>query len=134
MSVKQVIVIRRDLAMRRGKEIAQGAHASAMWLLERLKQGEEDRDLGNLVLSELYFSPAEEAWIRGDYRKVVVQVQSLEELDQLYHLAIHNGLTTYKVVDLGATEFKGVPTVTALAIGPNNADAIDFVTRHLKLY
>ena len=27
MSVKQVIVIRKDLGMRRGKEIAQGAHA-----------------------------------------------------------------------------------------------------------
>ena len=30
--VKQVIVIRRDLKMRRGKEIAQGAHASSSWL------------------------------------------------------------------------------------------------------
>jgi PTH2 family peptidyl-tRNA hydrolase len=34
--VKQVIVIRRDLRMRRGKEIAQGAHASMAWLTRRL--------------------------------------------------------------------------------------------------
>jgi len=33
---KQVIVIRRDLKMRRGKEIAQGAHASTAWLAERV--------------------------------------------------------------------------------------------------
>lgn len=36
--VKQVIVIRRDLGMRRGKEIAQGAHASMAWLRRRLKR------------------------------------------------------------------------------------------------
>ena len=33
---KQVIVIRRDLRMRRGKEIAQGAHASMAWLRQRV--------------------------------------------------------------------------------------------------
>ena len=33
---KQVIVIRRDLRMRRGKEIAQGAHASMAWLRQRI--------------------------------------------------------------------------------------------------
>ena len=35
---KQVIVMRRDLGMRRGKEIAQGAHASMIWLALRIRQ------------------------------------------------------------------------------------------------
>jgi len=34
---KQVIVIRKDLKMRRGKEIAQGAHASIAFLTARFK-------------------------------------------------------------------------------------------------
>ena len=34
--IKQVIVIRKDLKMRRGKEIAQGAHASMAWLSRRM--------------------------------------------------------------------------------------------------
>lgn len=33
---KQVLVIRKDLNMRRGKEIAQGAHGSCSWLANRL--------------------------------------------------------------------------------------------------
>ena len=37
MQVKQVIIIRRDLKMRRGKEIAQGSHASIAFLLEKIK-------------------------------------------------------------------------------------------------
>jgi PTH2 family peptidyl-tRNA hydrolase len=32
--IKQVIVMRADLKMRRGKEIAQGSHASLMFLSE----------------------------------------------------------------------------------------------------
>lgn len=36
MSVKQVIVIRKDLKMRRGKECAQAAHAAMSWLVERM--------------------------------------------------------------------------------------------------
>jgi peptidyl-tRNA hydrolase len=35
MEAKQVIAIRRDQGMRRGKEIAQGAHASMIWLNQR---------------------------------------------------------------------------------------------------
>lgn len=34
MNVKQVIVMRKDLNMRRGKQIAQGAHASMAALLK----------------------------------------------------------------------------------------------------
>jgi PTH2 family peptidyl-tRNA hydrolase len=40
--IKQVIVIRKDLKMRRGKEIAQGAHAAMAWLTNRLRQSVPD--------------------------------------------------------------------------------------------
>jgi peptidyl-tRNA hydrolase, PTH2 family len=133
-TVKQVIVIRKDLKMRRGKEIAQGSHASAMWLIQRiLGDGSNDLHYMNPV-GFLGWTEAEREWMAGNYRKIVVTVDSEAELDKLYHQALHNGLTVYKVVDQGATEFHGVPTVTALAIGPNSADAVDFVTSHLKLY
>lgn len=36
--VKQIIVIRRDLKMRRGKEIAQGGHAAMRFLTMRIRQ------------------------------------------------------------------------------------------------
>ena len=36
-NIKQVIVMRHDLKMRRGKQIAQGAHASMAFLTRRLQ-------------------------------------------------------------------------------------------------
>ena len=39
MRTKQVIAIRKDLKMRRGKEIAQGSHASMAFLTEGAQKG-----------------------------------------------------------------------------------------------
>jgi peptidyl-tRNA hydrolase, PTH2 family len=36
--IKQVIVMRHDLKMRRGKQIAQGAHASMSFICRRLQE------------------------------------------------------------------------------------------------
>ena len=119
---KMVIVIRRDLKMRRGKEIAQGAHASQMWLLDRAAAG-------NVVLTD-----AERAWIEGGTRKICVTVNSLEELLVICLRAEAAGITTGLVEDAGDTEFGGVPTVTVCAVGPGWSDLIDPITGDLKLY
>lgn len=123
MNTKQVIVIRRDLKMRRGKEISQGAHAAMMWLIERANRPH--------ICS---FSYDESEWMNGLFTKVTVQVDSEKELLDIYNKAKEQGLTAYYVTDVGKTEFGGVPTITALAIGPNESEKIDLVTKELKLY
>lgn len=123
MIVKQVIIIRKDLKMRRGKEIAQGAHASMMFLLDRVGTINHDD-----------YPPHVWEWLRGEYRKVVCSVESEEELETLYRQAQEAGLEAHLVKDLGITEFHGTETVTALAIGPDYADKIDPITKNLRLY
>lgn len=127
--VKQVIVIRRDLKMRRGKEIAQGSHASAAWLMTAV--GESLRDDGSATIE---LDPVAAAWVTGSWRKVAVQVRSEAELVELHERAVELGLRSHLVRDSGRTEFSGVPTLTALAIGPDLADRIDQVTGDLDLY
>jgi len=121
-AIKQVIVIRRDLHMRRGKEIAQGAHASMAFLARRVARmldgGAADLDL---------WDEARE-WLRGRFAKVTLQAPDLETLRRVEAEATARGLEVSVIMDSGRTEFGGVPTVTALAIGPNRADAIDAVT------
>ena len=128
--VKQVIVIRRDLKMRRGKEIAQGAHASMAWLTALVRAG-LDPGIG---VASLPLDDVAVVWLTQAQRKIAVQAHSEDELRELHEAALARGLRSHLVTDAGHTEFGGVPTITALAVGPGLASAVDEVTGHLGLY
>jgi len=128
--VKQVIVIRRDLKMRRGKEIAQGAHAASAWLAEMVVAG-LDPVTGR---STVTLDPVAALWLTTSWRKVTVQGHSEEQLRELHEQAQARGLRSHLVTDSGRTEFGGVPTITALAIGPGLVSLIDEVTGGLTIY
>jgi PTH2 family peptidyl-tRNA hydrolase len=127
---KQVIVIRRDLKMRRGKEIAQGAHASMAWLRQRVMPHLTSAGRADQV----QFSAAERSWLELSMRKVTVKVGSETELLDVYEKALGAGLVVHLITDRGLTEFGGVPTRTCLAVGPDYDDLIDPVTGGLELY
>ena len=127
---KQVIVVRRDLRMRRGKEIAQGAHAAEAWLADRVLHNMRP----NGSVAHLALSPAERAWLTTSFRKVTLKVNSEEELIATYAKALAAGLEVHLITDRGLTEFGGVPTRTCLAIGPDYDDLVDPVTGDLELY
>lgn len=125
LKVKQVIVLRKDLNMRKGKMVAQGAHASMKYMLDNSKFD------GNKFTFE--FNDEWKAWLNGAFTKVALSVNSEQELLELYEKAIANGLPASLIIDNGLTEFNGVKTKTAIAIGPAKAEAIDEVTGHLSL-
>lgn len=124
-NIKQVIVMRHDLKMRRGKQIAQGAHASMAFLTRRLQSR------SSIGMDD--FSPNEQIWIAGSFAKVCVRCNSEEELMAIHDKAIEMGLEVHLITDSGRTEFHGQPTRTCLAIGPDDASKIDQVTAHLEL-
>jgi peptidyl-tRNA hydrolase, PTH2 family len=127
-TIKQVIVIRRDLRMRRGKEIAQGAHASMAFLAQRVARMLAAPADGSDATAGLEFWDEARFWLLGHFTKVVLQAPDLETLRRVEAAALERGLEVNVITDRGLTEFGGTPTVTALAIGPNQADAIDAVT------
>ncbi len=124
--VKQVIVMRKDLNMRKGKMVAQGAHASmkVFWDISRKFDGH---------YRSIPMTDEMEEWLDGRFTKVVVGCGSEEELDSLYNKAQVCGLPCSLIVDAGLTEFNGVPTKTCCAIGPANAEDIDKITGELRL-
>jgi PTH2 family peptidyl-tRNA hydrolase len=127
MKSKQVIVIRKDLNMRKGKMVAQGAHASMKAILDSMIDVEEEK--------VLYLEPGTpmEDWINGIFTKICVSVDSEEELLELYNNAKIQGYNAALIQDAGLTEFGGVPTYTCCAIGPNWEDEVNAITGHLKL-
>lgn len=124
MTIKQVLIIRADLKMRRGKEIAQASHASSMWLAEHILQNKTITDITDTELQ----------WLKGDFTKITLQVSNEQELVEIHNKALQAGLKSYLITDLGKTEFHGQLTKTCCAIGPDDANLIDPITKHLKLY
>jgi PTH2 family peptidyl-tRNA hydrolase len=110
-----MIILRKDLNMRKGKMVAQGAHASMKATLEYLDH------------------PYVTEWLSGRFTKIAVGVPGLDELFEIYALALRDGLPCSLILDAGKTEFGGVPTYTAVAVGPAPNDVLFHLTGDLKL-
>lgn len=126
MEHKQVIILRKDLNMRKGKLVAQGAHASMGAILNLCKVE------GNKLVLDM--DDRTKPWLTGRFKKICVYVNSEDELLALHDRAKDKGLITSLIKDAGLTEFNGVPTYTAVAIGPDREDKIDEVCKHLPLF
>ena len=108
--------VRRDLGKGTGKIAAQVAHAAVM-AAERTKEKKP----------EWFYD-----WFEGGQAKVVVKVQSLDELMGVRKHAESLKLPVVQVNDSGLTQ---IPpgTTTCIGIGPAPSDLIDKVTNSLKL-
>jgi len=134
--VKQVIVMRSDLGMRKGKIAAQSAHASMAALLNPEKQEYEFLSMSGRSRSLLTpnISDDIEDWLNGSFTKVCLKAESEDILLDIYSKAKDSNLRVALIQDSGKTEFGGVPTYTCIAIGPHKSKDIDKITGHMKLY
>ncbi len=118
--IKQVIVVRKDLKLGKGKLAAQVAHASCeavFLILDKMKPKWRD------WLQQ---------WRIEGQEKVVLKVDNAQELIDIYNKAKNQDLPTVLVRDAGRTQ---IPpgTITAVGIGPAPEHEIDRITGHLKL-
>jgi len=125
--IKQVIIWRKDLKVRKGKLAAQVAHAAMAFLIHGIK-------FNGTCDAKYKFNPSKEQeyWMKNSFTKIVLGCDSEEELIELYEKAVLEGLEAHIITDNGDTEFHGVPTRTCLVIGPDLSSRIDPTTGHLK--
>ena len=136
--IKQVILIRKDLKMRRGKEIAQGSHASMQFLVEQinaqLSTGQPTINENDNRRTTVELSPKEANWLEKGMAKVCLRVDSEDQLLAFHEKAVAAGIKSNLIQDSGRTEFNGKATLTACAIGPDYVTAIDEITGELTPY
>lgn len=110
---KQVIIIRSDLKLSKGKACSQSAHAAVEAVLRSDKKKVEK-------------------WRSEGMLKVVVKVQDLKGLRLYERQAKEKDLVTAVITDAGRTVVKP-GTVTCMAIGPDEDKKIDAITSKLSL-
>lgn len=136
---KQMIVMRRDLKMRKGKIAAQAGHACVTAVLaalareQRLGQVQADEKGVELTQDGQSATPLSEWFARG-VAKVCVYVDSEEDLLEIDRKAKAAGILSALICDSGLTEFHGQPTYTCLAFEPALPEKVDPITGELPLF
>jgi PTH2 family peptidyl-tRNA hydrolase len=113
---KQVIAVRRDLDMGKGKVAVQVAHAAVL----------------AAEIARKRFAEWWDVWLKEGQCKVAVRVDSLEEILQLERKSKELQLPFALITDRGLTQIEP-GTTTCLGIGPAPSAIIDSLTGNLSL-
>ncbi|PIN73069.1 aminoacyl-tRNA hydrolase [Candidatus Woesearchaeota archaeon CG10_big_fil_rev_8_21_14_0_10_45_16] len=113
MKYKQVILVRQDLKLPKGKACAQAAHASVDAVLKADQQ---------MV----------KAWRSEGMAKIVLKVKDEKELVKYFQKAKDEGLPASLITDAGHTVV-APGTRTCVGIGPAEEADIDVLTGELPL-
>ena len=136
---KMMIVMRRDLKMRKGKIAAQAGHACIDAVLMALKKEGRINDIemtpDGITLKQSAGQPTSLTdWFMYGCAKICVYVDSEEALLAIAKKADEMGIFASVITDAGMTEFHGNPTRTCLALEPLSSEVADKLTGDLPLY
>lgn len=114
--MKQVIIVRKNVKMGKGKICSQVAHASLHAYKIALRK----------------FSKKVKQWEVEGEKKIVLKANE-DELLKIYQECLKLGLPVALIKDAGLTQIKP-GTITALGIGPYDEYILDKLVGDLKLY
>lgn len=116
------VVLRDDLNMRKGKLVSQAAHAvmSALISCGHVSDQPEEEHFSIPLTEDI------DAWLMGNFRKIVLGSKNMDELD--------SGVTEAAMAQVPTYVFKDTNgTTLGAAFGPTYANLIDLATKQFSL-
>jgi len=123
-NVKQVIVVRKDLRLKRGKIASLAAHAAMQFIIDN-NESERPDEL------QVKLSQQEIQWLKSSSTKDIVGVDSHDALSSLVLRAELNGVNVYSVFD-ATRKPDEIPQLLCAAFGPDEEDQIAEIIGSLK--
>lgn len=116
MAYKQVILVRSDLKLPKGKLAVQASHASVDSVLKSLSRDKEKV----------------RRWRDEGMKKIVLRVADEAELLYFFNTFKEKGIVSALITDAGKTVV--MPgTKTCISAGPDKEDILDEITSQLKM-
>lgn len=125
-NIKQVIVIRKDLNMKKGHMAAQVANASMQFLINNNESKRGDEIFVKLTGSEAM-------WLTGSFAKSIVSVDSEDALQELVFRAELEGVEVHPITESDEEDEDSISTITCAAFGPCDAAILDRLTGNLRI-
>lgn len=123
-NVKQVIVVRKDLKLRKGKLASLAAHAAMQFILDNNESDRPDELQVKLSQQEVH-------WIQGSFDKDVLGIDSHDALSDMVLKAELNGVNVYSIFDKSKKPDEG-PQLVCAAFGPDEEDQLAQIIGNLK--
>ena len=146
--MKQIIIVRKDLNMSKGKMAAQVAHASMAFLTNAIKNCSNISkfdtsyyNCGFLIPKELY-----ENWICGSFTKVILEAKNKYQLEKVYiianELGFKEGIHYFPIKDNCYTELEPEEvdendigrTLTCVGFIPLDDETANKISKKYQLY
>ena len=146
--MKQIIIVRKDLNMSKGKMAAQVAHASMAFLTSVMKKNSKISIYNSsyyscrfLIHKKLY-----EEWICSSFTKVILEAKNKYQLEKVYKIAeelgLKEGVDYFPIKDNCCTELEpeevdenGVGrTLTCVGFIPLSDETANKISKKYQLY
>lgn len=136
---KQIIIVRKDLNMSKGKMAAQVAHAASAFLCNFIMQNINPE---NYFINKIFSPAIYEYWIKKDYTKVILQAKNKNQLLKAKTLAkefnLQEGKDFFIIHDKCYTELEpeeeDKTTITCIGFKPLPSAVIDQIGKKYHIY
>jgi PTH2 family peptidyl-tRNA hydrolase len=123
--VKQVIVVRKDLNLKKGKLAAYVAEASMLFLVENNDSPRRDE-------FTIKLNPEESIWLTEGQQKIILGINSGDALRDLLLKAELDGVEAHHLIVQDKAEFDGDRTLVCASFGPASSQDLSKIIGKLK--